>query len=860
MAENTVAPSRASLLAAARVCVGQGELRCEHGRDVVERVADLGSWRRALERPVTEPIRAEGKQFRAGDAPFTLRAVTYGTFRPRADGERFPDRNVVKHDFDTIAAAGFNTVRTYTLPPDDVVDLAADWGLRLLAGVFCEDWRYLVGASARQRRRMASAARAEVGEAARRLAGNEHVLGIVVGNELPADVVRWVGTKHAGDLISGLADAVAQADPERLKTYGNYPTTEFLEIDELDFLLFNVFLEDRDSFRRYLTKLLHLAGERPLVIGEMGLDAGTTPAGECRQAEAVDWQLEIAAERGLAGTALFSWTDEWWVGDAAVDDWHFGLTRADRSPRPALGVARQWNHRTVRDIDFGWPAMSVVICAYNAAATLDECLRHTCALDFPGLEILVVDDGSTDETAAIVGRHPRARLVAIAHAGLSAARNEGLRAASGDLIAYLDADAYPTPEWPYFLALAFDGPKVAGAGGPNLAPPSDPPGAHLVARAPGGPVHVLVSNDRAEHVPGCNMAFWREALVGLGGFDPVFETAGDDVDLCWRLLDRGWEIGFHPSAVVWHHRRASARAYLRQQRNYGRSEALVEARHPERFTGLGTARWLGTIYTPSGPRVGTQRIYRGPFGASPFQSVYRRDSHVTDIANQLGMPVGAVLTLFAPIGIVSRVLAAPAVAGLFVLGVLFAVNAVHARPPAGSKFARLRARVAIAGLTMAQPLVRAWGRTRNRAPALRNAAPSEPVPRPTRRVAGRVLVYAADRDRSELAAALIAHLRRGGLRVLPATAWDDHDARIDGGPFVWGEILTTEHPLGCIQVRVRRRVRRRSLGAATVVGSVAVSLSVSAGAVVVAIVMAAALHGMWRTGSLVERLLTGGAG
>jgi hypothetical protein len=353
------------------------------------------------------------------------------------------------------------------------------------------------------------------------------------------------------------------------------------------------------------------------------------------------------------------------------------------------------------------------------------------------------------------------------------------------------------------------------------------------------------------------------ALVGLGGFDPVFETAGDDVDLCWRLLDRGWEIGFHPSAVVWHHRRASARAYLRQQRNYGRSEALVEARHPERFTGLGTARWLGTIYTPSGPRVGTQRIYRGPFGASPFQSVYRRDSHVTDIANQLGMPVGAVLTLFAPLGIVSRVLAAPALAGLAVLGVLFAVNALHARPPAGTKFARLRARVAIAGLTMAQPLVRAWGRTRNRAPALRTTAPSEPVPRPTRRVAGRVLVYAADRDRSELAAALIAHLRRGGLRVLPATGWDDHDARIDGGPFVWGEILTTEHPLGCIQVRVRRRVRRRSVGAAIVVGSVALSLSATAGtvsvAVAVAIVMAAALHGMWRTGPLVERLLTGGA-
>jgi GT2 family glycosyltransferase len=553
-----------------------------------------------IRQAVTEPILTAGKQFAAGSEPFTVRAVTYGTFRPRGDGARFPERNVVKQDFDAINAAGFNTVRTYTLPPDDVVELAADWGLRLLAGVFYEDWRFLVGASARQRRDMARAARAQVGQAAHRLAGNEHVLGIVVGNELPSDVVRWVGTRCSADLIGGLADAVAEIDPDRLKTYGNYPTTEFLEIDQLDFLMFNVFLEDRHAYRRYLTKLMHLAGDRPLVLGEVGLTAGATPAGESRQAEVLDWQLEIATERGLGGTAVFSWTDEWWVGDAAVEGWHFGLTRADRSPRPALSVAQRWNGRTVRDIDFDWPSVSVIVCAYNAAETLDECLRHTCALDYPELEIIVVDDGSTDDTATIVGRHPGVRLVAIDHAGLSVARNEGLRASSNELIAYLDADAYPTPEWPYFLALAFDGPDVAGAGGPNLAPPSDPPGARLVAQAPGGPVHVLTSNDRAEHVPGCNMAFWRDALVNLGGFDPVFQTAGDDVDLCWRLLDRDLEIGFHPAAVVWHHRRSCARAYLRQQRFYGHSEALIEARHPERFTVLGTARWLGTIYTSSG--------------------------------------------------------------------------------------------------------------------------------------------------------------------------------------------------------------------------------------------------------------------
>src|SRR5207247_3038599 len=108
------------------------------------------------------------------------------------------------------------------------------------------------------------------------------------------------------------------------------------------------------------------------------------------------------------------------------------------------------------------------------------------------LEVIVVDDGSTDDTAAIAARHPRARLVSIPHAGLSVARNEGFRVARSDLVAYLDSDAYPSPEWPYYLALAFDSPSVAGAGGPNIPPVGDPRGAHEVARAPGGPVHVLV--------------------------------------------------------------------------------------------------------------------------------------------------------------------------------------------------------------------------------------------------------------------------------------------------------------------------------------------------------------------------------
>src|ERR1051325_11505821 len=79
------------------------------------------------------------------------------------------------------------------------------------------------------------------------------------------------------------------------------------------------------------------------------------------------------------------------------------------------------------------------------------------------------------------------------------------------------------------------------------------------SRAPGGPTHVLLDDRIAEHVPGCNMAFRRDALLAIGGFNPIYLRAGDDVDVCWRLQALGWKIGFAAAALVWHHHRSSVK-------------------------------------------------------------------------------------------------------------------------------------------------------------------------------------------------------------------------------------------------------------------------------------------------------------
>jgi glycosyltransferase involved in cell wall biosynthesis len=802
-------------------------------------------------------VTTDGKQFAVGAERFLFRGVTYGTFAPRAaDEARFPDTDIVKRDLAAMADAGFTVVRTYTAPPEDLLDLAGEFGLRVMAGIFWPDWRYLLGSSRRDVRRVTREAREEVQAQAARLARREEVLAVSLGNEVPADVLRWYGADRVARALDELVEVVREEDPDLLVTYANYPTAEYLPLPGMDFLTFNVFLERSHDLRRYLTRLHHLAGDRPLVLGEVGLHVEEGSDGEQRQAQLIDEQLAVALDRGVAGTCVFSWTDEWQVGDVPVTDWRFGITTADRVPRPALEVCRQWNDRTVRDLPFDWPSMTVVVCAYNAAATVEQCLTHTRALDYPALEVLLVDDGSTDNTADLAEQvcagDPRMRVIRAAHQGLSGARNTGWHEASGDLVVYLDSDAYPTPEWPYYLALGLDGPEVGGVGGPNLPPPGGSIGAEKVARAPGGPVHVLISDDRAEHIPGANMAFWRTVLDEVGGFDVVYTAAGDDVDLCWKVLDRGWEIGFHPAALVWHHRRDSTKAYLKQQRGYGRSESLVARRHPDRFTPLGTARWHGRIYDSFAPSLLRQRVYRGLYGAAAYQSVYGAGGHGIDIAHQLGVPLAVGSLALLPLALLAPALAVVPLLGLALLVGLFAYDARAVRPPRGLGRRGLAFRLGVAYLHLAQPLVRTRARWKEDRLSRRGTPAYAGLPGPVQRLPHGVLLVPEERPRAQLAADLVGDLRRAGFAVAVPSGWEDHDATLVGSWLVLGELVTSSHPVGCVQIRVRRRLRGR--GAAGACGGLVLAGLLSPWLLAAAVVGVAADlgRGIWRTGHLVR--------
>ncbi|TMB54222.1 MAG: glycosyltransferase [Deltaproteobacteria bacterium] len=560
--------------------------------------------------------RVAGKFLFVGSEKLYVRGVTYGAFRPDEKGNEYHDLGQIERDFARMASVGINTVRIpHTTPPRSLLDAALRHGLRVMAGLSAEQYvGFLID------RKGAPDIAALIRARVRGCAGHPALLCWALGNEIPASLVRWLGPRRTTRYLERLYRIVKEEDPDGLVTYVNYPTTEYLELPFLDLVCFNVYLESEDRLDAYLARLQNLVGDRPLIMGEIGLDSLRN--GEEAQARALDGQIRTAFAGGCAGVFVFTWTDEWYRSGAEVDDWAFGLTRRDRQPKPALTAVREAFAEVPFPPGLRWPRISVVVCTHNGRRMIRECLEGLRRIEYPDYEVIVVDDGSTDGTATIVGEY-QVRLIRTQHRGLSNARNTGLAAATGEIVAYLDDDAYPDPHWLTYLAAAFLATPHAGVGGPNIAPPGDGDIAECIANAPGNPVHVLLSDREAEHIPGCNMTFRKTCLEAIGGFDPQFRTAGDDVDVCWRLRQGGWTLGYHPTAMVWHHRRNSVRAYWRQQVGYGRAEAQLERKWPEKYNGTGHATWAGRIYGKGllgSLRWRRRRIYHGIWGMAPFSS------------------------------------------------------------------------------------------------------------------------------------------------------------------------------------------------------------------------------------------------
>ena len=675
-----------------------------------------GSLLLAKATPAQRP-RIAGKFLAIGAKKFYVKGVSYGAFEPDEDGREYHDLDQVDRDFAQMAAAGFNTVRIpHTMPPRALLDIAQRHGLMVMVGLSAEQYvGFLI-----DRSKKAPDVIGMVREKIRTVAGHPALLCYGIGNEIPAAVARWIGRKRIQRYLHAIYRAVKREDPEGLVTYVNYPTTEYLQLPFLDFVSFNIYLEDREKFRKYLARVQNIAGDRPLLMSEVGLDAMRN--GEEKQADVLEWQIRIAFAAGCAGAVVFSWTDEWFRGGGAVDDWEFGLTRRSREPKSSLyAVSDAFAESPFKDYLLN-PRFSVIVCTFNGSETIGETLEGLQKLDYPDFEIIVVDDGSADDTVQIVEGFDGVRLITIANGGLSGARNVDLRAATGEFVAYIDDDAWPDPHWLQYLAHAFLASSHAGIGGPNLSPSDDSWKAQCVAKSPGGPLHVLTSDDTAEHIPGCNMAFRKADLVAIGGFDLTFVVAGDDVDVCWRLQEQGHTLGFHAGAMVWHRRRASSRRYLRQQAGYGRAEAMLETKWPAKYNSVGHISWQGKVYGPGLTYIlgRVSRVYHGPWGSAPFQAL--EESPASLFFSASAMPEWWILVVglaaLAGLGVFWAPILWVAVPGFAVaLGLVVVQNALSVRDATIVGLntrgrSGLATRATIFALHHLQPLARLWGRCR----------------------------------------------------------------------------------------------------------------------------------------------------
>lgn len=234
---------------------------------------------------------------------------------------------------------------------------------------------------------------------------------------------------------------------------------------------------------------------------------------------------------------------------------------------------------------------SVIVPVYNGTTSIDRCLEALAqqSLTYTHYELIVVDDGSRDATAALVqswiDRHPQvqARLVQQENAGPAAARNHGARIACAPIVLFTDADCAPTPTWIEEMLSPFDDPAVVGA-----------KGAYRTEQRGSTPRFVqaeyedrydrMLGQERIDFIDTYSAAYRRDIFLENGGFDTIFTTASvEDQEFSFRLAQKGYRMVFAPQAIVTHLHDASLAEYMRRKYFIGFWKALLLHWHPERM-------------------------------------------------------------------------------------------------------------------------------------------------------------------------------------------------------------------------------------------------------------------------------------
>jgi glycosyltransferase involved in cell wall biosynthesis len=223
------------------------------------------------------------------------------------------------------------------------------------------------------------------------------------------------------------------------------------------------------------------------------------------------------------------------------------------------------------------PFVSVVVPVRNGERTIGDCIVSLLRMDYPAArrEILVVDNASTDRTAEIIGGHP-VRYLREERRGASRARNHGIEASRGEILAFTDADCLATRGWLRELVNGFAGQDVGGVAGEILPYPAGTAAARYAARIRHLSPQRYLRRPIFPFAVTANLAFRRGVFATVGLFDPDSPTGGESTDFCTRFFRlTSLQLRYSPQAAVFHRHRTTARNLFRQQWNYGKGHAFL---------------------------------------------------------------------------------------------------------------------------------------------------------------------------------------------------------------------------------------------------------------------------------------------
>jgi len=317
------------------------------------------------------------------------------------------------------------------------------------------------------------------------------------------------------------------------------------------------------------------------------------------------------------------------------------------------------------------------------------------------------------------------------------------------------------------------------------------------------------------------MAFRRDWLQSIGGFDAQFRVAGDDVDACWRIQEAGGRLGFNPAAMVLHHCRSTLRGFWKQQVGYGKAEAMVERKWPGKYNSAGQIAWSGRIYTDGllrSVQCARGRIYQGTWGTAFYTRLYSPQPGLLHsipampewvLLNVLLTGLSAIGFLWPRLLVALPLLILSLAVGLLTVGLRISCIRFSSCPE--TRIARVRLRALTAFLYLLQPLARFWGRLRYEFGLWRDRRKAG-LSFPRRR--GFRLWNEKGQSSIERLQAIESTLRGAAAVVRRGGDYDDWDLEVGSGVFgnVRLRLVSEEYGSGKQLVRLRGYPRFSLLG------------------------------------------------